>query len=161
MMCVFFGRLLVDHGDPSFLQGFLANPGQIARQLGATRQQAQALASLSRTDLQQLIKQLESISLALGPELMKRIADDVGVQILIGRALQDPQFAARLQTQGQAVVSEMLGNSRSAKEAMEIVRSDGFARLEGFSAQRQAMSEVGAGKRFARGLARRKRAEAR
>jgi hypothetical protein len=145
-MC--FGRIL---GDPPFEQQFLANPSETALRLGATLAQARGLASLSKANLQQLSQQMQTIRKALGPDLMKRIAGDAGVQILMGRALLDHNFATRLQTDGEKIAVEILGRTPAVSEAMAVVRSAEFARLNGFSDQRKAMAE--AGKRFGSGTA--------
>src|SRR5205085_4085892 len=138
-MCMWYlcGRLLAV--DPPFENQFLANPAQVAQQLGATRVQAQRLAALKQADLKQLITQARSISNALGAEAQRQIASDVGVQIVLGRALLDPAFATRLQTKGDEMVTQMLGRTPSAKTTAAIVKSPEFARLKGFSAQRQAL----------------------
>lgn len=138
-MCL--GRVLA--GDPVFQQQLINNPVEASRQLGASRAQAQGFAAMGADGIRELIKQMDSIRSALGPEMTKLIAGDVGVQMLMGHALADSHFAARLQKGGEALTTEILGKGKSAADAAAIAKSAEFARLQAFAAQRRAMSSIG------------------
>jgi len=141
-MCMFsvLGRLL--EGDPVFLEWFTANPLEASWQLGASPAQAQGFVAIGSNGIGQIIEQMASIRSALGPELTKLIAGDFGVQMLMGHALADSRFASRLQKDGEALTTKILGKGKSAANAAAIAKSAEFARLKGFAAQRRAMSGI-------------------
>ena len=136
--------------DPPFEREFLSNPVSVARRCGATRDQARAFGAMNRADLEQFIGQIESVRRAFGPELQKRIAADVGVQIVVARAMMDAEFSKRLQRDSEAAVTEMLGRTRSAKGTLNVVTSKEFAQMNGFADQRLALKKTG--RRFTRAL---------
>jgi hypothetical protein len=134
------GRILA--GDPVFEQQFTNNPFEASRELGASRAQAEGFVALGQAGIRQLFEQVASIRSSLGPELSRRIAEDFGVQMIMGRALSDPRFASRLQHEGDALTTRLLGKGRSASEAAAIAKSPEFTRLNGFAEHRRAMSGV-------------------
>jgi hypothetical protein len=84
---------------------------------------------------------------------MEQVANDFGVQMMIGRAMLEPDFGVRLMKDAASISREFLGAGQSAKKAVAIFNTAGFKKLKGFSEARQALDKIGAGKRFSEGVA--------
>lgn len=149
-MCGVFGRIL---WDDRFRQKFFADPVAACRVFEGPTAQASGLRALTRQDFQVLDQQLNRIRETLGAEVMQQIADDFGVQMMIGRAMLEPDFGGQLLRNSESISREFLGSGGSVRRAMAIFNSAGFKKLKGFTQAREALQKVGAGKRFSEGVA--------
>jgi hypothetical protein len=147
-MCAVFGRAL---WDDRFRKQFFTNPLAACQTYDGPAARASGLRALHPDDFKVLDKQLTTIRSRLGEEAIREVAENFGLQMIIGRAMLDRTFAERLQRDADGVIAEFLGTTASARKAASVLQTPGFKRLNGFAAQRRAMR--GAGQRFTNGVA--------
>jgi hypothetical protein len=149
-MCNVFGRIL---WDEDYRELFFRDPVAACRVYEGPTAQASGLRGLNEDDFKSIDKQLASIRSALGPQVMKEVANDFGLQMIIGRAMLEPAFGEQLARDPGAIAKEFFGSSESAKRAATVLGSAGFRQLKGFAKQRKALGQVGAGQRFSNAVA--------
>jgi hypothetical protein len=147
-MCNVFGRSL---WDEEFKVRFFADPVAACRVFEGPATRASGLHALQRRDIEVLDQQIKSIRTTLGADTMKEIADNFGLQMILGRAMIDPSFAKRTASEVDAIVREFLGDTPSAKRAAKVLHSAQFKKLDGFAKHREAMRP--SGERFSAGVA--------
>jgi hypothetical protein len=147
-LCNVFGRVL---WDDDFIRFLATDPVAACRIYEGPTTQASGLRALERRDFEVLTTQIKSIRSALGAETMREVADNFGLQMILGRAMIDPTFAKRLERDTDGVVKEFLGDTSSMRRAVGVLQSAQFKKLNGFATQREAMREVG--HRFSLGVA--------
>jgi hypothetical protein len=147
-LCNVFGRAL---WDDDFIRYLSADPVGACRIYEGPTTQANGLRALEARDFEVLAQQLKSIRTTLGAEVMHEVADNFGLQMILGRAMIDQAFAKRLEREAESVVKEFLGDTPSMRRATGVLQSAQFKKLNGFAAQREAMREVG--QRFSLGVA--------
>jgi hypothetical protein len=149
-MCNVFGRIL---WDDDFRVLFFSDPLAACRVFEGPTAQASGLRGLNREDFKALDEQLDNIRKTLGEKMMKEVANDFGLQMIIGRAMLEPTFGERLASDPGGVVKEFFGANESAKKAAAVLSSAAFRKLKGFAKHRKALGQVGAGGRFSDAIA--------
>jgi hypothetical protein len=147
-MCMAFGRAL---WDDDWRQKFFADPLFACQLYEGPTARASGLRALSQRDFKVLDEQIRSIRATLGDEIMRDVANNPGLQYMLGRAMLDRDFAKALQGRAEVVAQDLFGTTVSARNATAIFQSPQFKKLNGFAKQREAMREVGL--RFSMGIA--------
>jgi hypothetical protein len=147
-MCVVLGRAL---WDDRFKEKFFADPVAVCRLYDGPTALASGLRAMTARDFNVLDQQLKSVRTALGEEAMREVADNFGLQMILGRAMLDPDFAKRLDADSSRVVRDFLGSSAAGRKTVGLFQTPQFKKLNGFAKQREAMREVG--ERFSLGVA--------
>lgn len=147
-MCNMLGRAL---WDDDYRQQVFSDPLAACRVYEGPTASARGLRGLTERDFSLLDEQLNSIRDTLGEKVMREVANNFGLQMLLGRAMIEPKFAKQLNQDPDAVAREFLGATETAKNAALVLKGAEYRKLDGFAAQRQAMQNVG--KRFSDAVA--------